>query len=398
MLLSMKKEGFSLGQASTNNSSNFEKGWQYYLKEQWDSSIYFFNQVPITAKDKTIASFYSSKSHLQLNAYGDALKAINFSIENSNYKKEFWDLKITILEYLGDYKNLKKATYFVIEQEEGMQEEYLDKLLISYERYKFNKKDRDFIFDAIPFKNNSLNTRLLLTLVQQDYIEQAFEITDYLINQNPWEAHYYFLKHSLLLHLNLEEDAYRLMREMFDLFSLYPEVINTYFLNALHRNDVKEAQYILDKLHNLEAPLSVLYHLWDYILLQNTQKEWTELWIHSLQNTFKDPYKSKHALILDDYLINAFKKGYTEVYLSGIPIYFEINPKDYRQRVFYLKILEREHSKVFESELFAAIAIFPEAWELYEWAIRYYKSNKMWEEAADMEEAYLYEKEMADKR
>ena len=103
-------------------------------------------------------------------------------------------------------------------------------------------------------------------------------------------------------------------------------------------------------------------------------------------------------MILDDYLINAFKKGYTEVYLSGIPIYFEINPKDYRQRVFYLKILEREHSKVFESELFAAIAIFPEAWELYEWAIRYYKSNKMWEEAADMEEAYLYEKEMADKR
>lgn len=397
MLLGMKEEGYSFSQTPKDSLSNFEKGWQFYLKEQWDSSIYFFNQVPKTAKEKPIASFYSSKSQLQLNAYQKALKDINFAIKNSTYKKHFWDLKIIILEYIGDYKNLKKAAYFVIDQE-GMQEAYLDKLLISYERYKFNKKDRDFIFDLIPFKDNSLNTRLLLTLVQQNYTKQAFEITDYLIAQNPWEAHYYFLKHSLLLHLELEEDAYVLMKEMFELFPLYPEVVNTYFLNTLHRNDVKEGQYILDKLHNLEAPLPILYHLWDYILLQKPSEQWNELWIHSLQSTFKDPYRSKHTLALDDYLINAFKKGYTDVYLNGIPVYFEINPKDYRQRMFYLKILERETSKYFESELFAAIAIFPETWELYEWAIKYYKSNQMWEEAADMEEAYHYEKEMADKR
>ncbi len=397
MLLGMKEEGYSFSQTPKDSLSNFEKGWQFYLKEQWDSSIYFFNQVPKTAKEKPIASFYSSKSQLQLNAYQKALKDINFAIKNSTYKKHFWDLKIIILEYIGDYKNLKKAAYFVIDQE-GMQEAYLDKLLISYERYKFNKKDRDFIFDLIPFKDNSLNTRLLLTLVQQNYTKQAFEITDYLIAQNPWEAHYYFLKHSLLLHLELEEDAYVLMKEMFELFPLYPEVVNTYFLNTLHRNDVKEGQYILDKLHNLEAPLPILYHLWDYILLQKPSEQWNELWIHSLQSTFKDPYRSKHTLALDDYLINAFKKGYTDVYLNGIPVYFEINPKDYRQRMFYLKILERETSKYFESQLFAAIAIFPETWELYEWAIKYYKSNQMWEEAADMEEAYHYEKEMADKR
>lgn len=397
MLLGMKEEGYSFSQTPKDSLSNFEKGWQFYLKEQWDSSIYFFNQVPKTAKEKPIASFYSSKSQLQLNAYQKALKDINFAIKNSTYKKHFWDLKIIILEYIGDYKNLKKAAYFVIDQE-GMQEAYLDKLLISYERYKFNKKDRDFIFDLIPFKDNSLNTRLLLTLVQENYTKQAFEITDYLIAQNPWEAHYYFLKHSLLLHLELEEDAYVLMKEMFELFPLYPEVVNTYFLNTLHRNDVKEGQYILDKLHNLEAPLPILYHLWDYILLQKPSEQWNELWIHSLQSTFKDPYRSKHTLALDDYLINAFKKGYTDVYLNGIPVYFEINPKDYRQRMFYLKILERETSKYFESQLFAAIAIFPETWELYEWAIKYYKSNQMWEEAADMEEAYHYEKEMADKR
>lgn len=391
-LISLQAKGFSM-ENTPRQESSFEKAWSFYMQEQWDSAIYHFHQVKNKEDNKALSHFYLSKIYLKNNYLNEAYTQIKLAIKKEGkYKKDYWELKIETEEHLGQYKALKKSLYYLVEQE-GAQAFYLSKLLLSYDRGSFTKKDQQFLLDRLPFEDNILNVRVLSVLVEAGQHEKLMEVIEFLIGKNPHEVHYYFLKHSLLEHMEEKEAAYECLRNMFVLFPNYTEVVNSYFLHTIKNDDDVAALEIFKHLFENRVTLKQIYLLWDYILLnESLTKKWHLVYIHSLEASFDEYYAQQHDYKLADYLIKAFRMGFTSSYLMGMPVYLNLFPEDLMHRKFYLSVLEEKGDPHFESALFEAVAYFPKEWEFYEWAIDYYEKQGMDAEAKEMKEAYRYER------
>lgn len=391
MILLCSGKGFTFIQ-KTSYKDTFEIAWTFYLQEQWDSALYYWRLLPQEHNQNPIAQYYSAKTYFKKQDYSEAYVIIKKLINKSEYRKEYWELKMEIEENLALYKNYKKSAYFLLEKENN-NSIYFHNLLLAYRLTKLTRMDKEFLIENLPLSSNSLNRLALLILVDNNLDEKALFLIDYLIQKNPDDLHYYFLKHSLFEHLGENEKAYQWLQKMFHDFPEFVEVSNTLFLHSISRDDIRTAKEIIDRMNNQKIVLKNIYTLWDYIILNpELSKEWNQLFASSLMQVLNRIDENQVEEKIKEYILAVFNKGYTQIFLKTSSKYLANFPLDYNFRSFYLKVLEREKDKNFESELFVAISYFPQNWELYEWAIDFYKKEGRFEDMKEMQEALKLEK------
>lgn len=374
------------------NNAQLDQAWKFYILEQTDSALYYFNLVSENREYKALASFYIAKIYEQKKDWSSALSHLTEAVQ-IEYRKEYWELMLSILEEMNAYPQLKEASYFLIEKE-GVQSKYLDYLLTSLELTKVKKKDLKYLKNWTPFNDLSLNTRAIVILVDAKEYNKVFEILDLLIERNPWDAHFYLLKISLFNHLGAQNQALQLSEQVLYQFPLNRIIQVNFFLLALQSKEYEALSRVGVEWLSYKPPISEFYNILTYMIMaySTDQPEVLKSYEILFSASLQPSYINYHNEDWFEFIAFAYRNQLKDIYWQAAPIYFSTFKTTYEQRVFYLKSIYRDRLTQYESELFSLIADYPRHWELYEKAIKFYEEQGRVEDLNEMKKAYLYER------
>lgn len=390
--MSSKEKAFSFTPSSPANPQDyFDLAWKHYLIDNKDSALYYFQLVEATSPNQPLVQFYIAKIYEKTGDYSSAVSSLTQAIKKE-YRKEYWEFMLSLLEEVSAYEELKKVSYYLMEKE-GTNNLYYHYFLTSLERSKMKRKDIKFLKQQLPFTENSLNTRAIVLLSEVKEYDKVFEVLDQLIEQNPYDVHFYLLKNSLFQFLDFDQISLQFSEEMLYQFPHNTIVQVNYFLFALQNNQYKDIKRVATEWIKYKPTHEQFYHIMNYMVLSyEGSEELLSCFEHMMKLSFQEFGWNKADQNEFDFLIFAYQNGLKEFYWEIASKYFANPSTTYEQKLFYLNTLYQDKIHRYESELFNLIATYPQQWELYEKAIKFYEEQGRTEDLIEMKEAYYWEK------